>query len=208
MSEQQEQGHRLFAALYDRFSAGPERRFLGPLRKRLAGGLTGRVLEVGAGTGATLPYYPSAAQVIATEPDPHMLRRARARLAELGLANVELRQEAGEALSFDDATFDHVVSTLVLCTVRDQPRALREIRRVLKPGGSLRFIEHVRNDNSRVWGTVQDVIAPVWRWCGAGCNPNRRTLPAIVDAGFAIEWMEERRIAPGTPAIYGVARPA
>jgi len=188
-------------------SAPGERRFGRQIRERLLGGLHGCVLETGAGTGHSFPYYRPEARVVATEPDPHMLRRAERRLAELGLSNIEVRRADAQSLPFDDASFDHVVTTLVLCTVRDVPRALAEARRVLKPDGSFLFWEHVRNDNSRVWGTVQDVIAPVWRWCGAGCNPNRRTQQAIEDAGFAIEWMEERRIAPGTPAIYGVARP-
>ena len=207
MAEQQERGHRWFAALWDTMSAPGERRFGRQIRERLLGGLHGRVLETGAGTGHSFPYYRPEARVVATEPDPHMLRRAEQRLAELGLSNIEVRRADAQSLPFDDASFDHVVTTLVLCTVRDVPRALAEARRVLKPDGSFLFWEHVRNDNSRVWGTVQDVIAPAWRWCGAGCNPNRCTQQAIEDAGFAIEWMEERRIAPGTPAIYGVARP-
>ena len=207
-AQQQEKGHRWFAALYDRLTAGNERR-LGPrVRPRLAGEAQGRVLEIGAGTGADFEYFPPDAQVVATEPDRYMLERARKRVAELGLSNIELRQAPAEALPFDDGSFDHVISSLVLCTVRDQTKALGEARRVLKPGGTLRFLEHVRNDESRAWGTVQDAITPVWRWLGAGCHPNRRTQQAIEAAGFRIEWVEQLRIAPGTPAIYGVARPA
>jgi ubiquinone/menaquinone biosynthesis C-methylase UbiE len=168
----------------------------------------GRVLEVGAGTGASFPYYPSDAQVVATEPDPHMLARARERLEKLSNANIELRQAPAEQLPFADASFDHVIASLMLCTVRDQPKALAEARRVLKPGGTLRFLEHVRNDESRFWGTVQDVITPVWHWVGAGCNPNRRTQAAIEKAGFQIEWLERIPIGPGTYAIYGAARAA
>jgi ubiquinone/menaquinone biosynthesis C-methylase UbiE len=208
VGEQQEHGHRWFAAMYDRLGAVSERR-LGPLvRPRLAGEAHGRVLEIGAGTGANFSYYPDDAQVIGTEPDPFMLEQAKKKLSELGRTNIELRQAAAEHLPFEDGAFDHVISSLVLCTVRDQPRALAEAQRVLKPGGTLRFLEHVRNDKSAFWGKVQDVIAPVWRWVGAGCHPNRRTRQAIEDAGFRIEWVEEMRIAPGTPAIYGVARPA
>jgi ubiquinone/menaquinone biosynthesis C-methylase UbiE len=202
-----ERGHRWFAAMYDRTVGGTERA-LGPrVRPRLMGEAHGRVLEVGAGTGASFSYYPPDAQVIATEPDPYMLERARKRLSELDRDGIELRQATAEELPFEDASFDHVVTSLVLCTVRDQPAALREARRVLKPGGTLRFLEHVRNDESRVWGTVQDAITPLWRWFGAGCHPNRRTRQAIEDAGFALDWIEVVRIAPGTPAVYGVARP-
>jgi ubiquinone/menaquinone biosynthesis C-methylase UbiE len=204
----EEQGHRWFAAWYDRITAMSERR-LGPrVRPRLMGEAHGRVLEIGAGTGASFSYYPADAQVIATEPDHYMLERARRRLEGLGRANIELRQTAGEALPFDDASFDHVVSSLVLCTVRDPSRALAEARRVLKPGGTLRFLEHVRNDESRLWGKVQDAITPAWRWASAGCHPNRRTQTAIEAAGFQFEWLERVRIGPGTPAIFGVARPA
>ena len=209
MSEQQpqEQGHRWFAAMYDRITGPGERRFGKQIRGRIAGEAQGRVLEIGAGTGAGFAYYPVGAQVVATEPDPYMLERARRRVAELGLSNIELHQAPAEALPFEDAAFNHVVSTLVLCTARDVPRVLAEARRVLKPDGTFRFWEHVRNEESRVWGTVQDVITPAWRWFGAGCHPNRRTRQAIEDAGFRIEWLEQVRVAPGTPAIYGVARP-
>lgn len=207
MEVQQEQGHRWFAAWYDRLSAANERRLGNKIRPRLMGEAHGRVLEVGAGTGASFSYYPSDAQVVATEPDPYMLARARKRLEELDSGNVELRPAPAEQLPFDDASFDHVITSLVLCTVRDQPKALAEARRVLKPGGTLRFLEHVRNDESRFWGTVQDGIAPIWRWVGAGCNPNRRTREAIEQAGFAIDWLERVPIGPGTYAIYGAARP-
>jgi hypothetical protein len=92
--------------------------------------------------------------------------------------------------------------------VPDAARGLREVRRVLKPGGSFRFLEHVRNDESPFWGRFQDVIAPGWRWFGAGCNPNRRTKGVIEDAGFRFDWIERASTGFGMPAIYGVARPA
>jgi ubiquinone/menaquinone biosynthesis C-methylase UbiE len=187
---------------------GCEARLGKAVRPRLMEGLAGRVLEVGAGTGASFSYYPDGVAVVATEPDPYMLQRARARLERLAASGIELRQAPAERLPFDDASFDHVVSSLVFCTVGDASQALAETRRVLKPGGTFRFLEHVRNDESRFWGGVQDAIAPLWRWFGAGCHPNRRTQAAIERAGYRIEWLERVRIAPGTPAIYGVARPA
>ncbi len=203
----QEQGHRWFAAMYDRLSGAGERRLFNKVRPRIMGEAQGRVLEIGVGTGASLSYYPAEAQVVGTEPDPYMLERARRRLTELGATNIELQQAPAEELPFDDASFDHVVSSLVLCTVRDLSRSLAEARRVLKPEGTFRFMEHVRNDESRFWGTLQDAIVPVWRWCAAGCHPNRRTQQAIEEAGFRVEWLEHFRVAPGTPGIYGVARP-
>jgi ubiquinone/menaquinone biosynthesis C-methylase UbiE len=203
--QQKAKGHRWFAALYDRLSGATERR-LGPkVRPRLMGEAHGAVLEIGAGTGASFSYYPDDARVVATEPDPFMMAQAEKKLAQLGRSNVELRQAPADALPFDDASFDHVVTSLVLCTVPDQSRALAEARRVLKPSGTLRFLEHIRNDESRLAGTVQDVIMPVWRWVGAGCHPNRRTRQAIESAGFRMEWIETIRVAPGIPAIYGVA---
>lgn len=193
--------------MYDRITGPGERRLLGKVRPRIVGDLQGRVLEIGVGTGASFEHYPSQARVTGIEPDPYMLERARRRLAGLGVTNIELQQAPAEQLPFDDASFDHVVSTLVLCTVRDQPRALAEARRVLKTDGTLRFLEHVRNDENGFWGTTQDLIAPAWRWFGAGCSPNRSTQRGIEQAGFHVEWVERIRIAPGTPAIYGVARP-
>ena len=205
MATEQQEGHRLFASWYDRLGAGSERK-LGPLiRPRIAGEAHGQVLEIGAGTGANFSYYPDDASVIATEPDPYMMKRARKKLAELARTNIELRQASAERLPFEAASFDHVISTLVLCSVPDQLRAFAEVRRVLKPDGTFRFLEHVRNDESAFWGTVQDLITPVWRWLGAGCHPNRRTQAALEDTGLRIDWVEQIRIAPGTPAVYGVA---
>ncbi len=208
MSVQQEQGHRWFAALYDRINAGSEQH-LGPrVRAPLLQDLRGRVLEVGAGTGANFGYYPPEAEVVATDPDPFMLERARKKLVESGARNIEQRQAGAASLPFEDASFDHVVSTLVFCTVSDARSALKEIRRVLKPEGTFRFFEHIRNDESAFWGRVHDVLTPAWRWFGAGCHLNRRTHQAIEGAGFRIKRMDRVRVGPGTWAIYGVARRA
>ncbi|MGQ9572037.1 MAG: class I SAM-dependent methyltransferase [Dehalococcoidia bacterium] len=177
----------------------------------------GRVLEIGAGTGTNFPYYHRCDHlqvVIATDPDPHMVKRAERRLHRLGLDKVDLRQALAEELPFDDCTFDTVISVLVLCTVQDLDRSLREIRRVLKPSGQFRFYEHVRSTN-RLEAFTQDVMTPVWKWLGAGCHPNRDIPPAIEKAGFRIA--ELRRLAPFLPIpflaptrphILGVAYPA
>ncbi len=201
-------GHRLFAALWDRIAAPGEQRYGKEIRPRIMGEVRGRVLEIGIGTGASFSYYPAEAQVVGTEPDPYMLERARRRLEELGLGNIELRQAPGEELPFEDASFDHVVTCWVLCHVEDQPRALAEARRLLKPGGTFRFMEHVRNDDSRFWGTFQDAVNPLWRrMLNAGCRLNRHTRREIEDAGFRIEWLERVRGERFMPIIYGVARP-
>lgn len=180
-----------------------ERGVLGQLRASIAGGASGQVLEIGAGTGANFPYYRAAAKVVATEPDPYMLRRARKRAVDLGL-DIEIHRSPAEALPFADQSFDSVVSTLVLCTVTDQARSLAEVRRVLKPGGSFRFIEHVRARG--LLGRLQDALTPIWRWFGAGCHPNRRTARSIEAAGFEITEMQARSILL-TPLVAGVARP-
>jgi ubiquinone/menaquinone biosynthesis C-methylase UbiE len=198
-----EKGHRWFAALYDRMNRAEERGFLGEMRKQLLGDLTGDVLEIGAGTGANFEHYPTNVQVTALEPDPFMLKRAAKKLAALGRTNISLQQAPAERLPFDDATFDVVVSTLVLCTVRDVPRALAEIRRVLKPGGQLHFIEHVRSKG--FGGRAQDLIRPIWGWCSAGCHPNRRTLDALRAAGFDFDIMERRTMLSFVPIIRGTA---
>ncbi len=202
-----DKGHRWFAAFWDRTSAVSERTHGPKIRPRIMGEVSGDVLEIGVGTGASFSYYPDDARVIAIEPDPYMIERAHKRLAKEGNTNIQLRQAAAEELPFDDASFDHVVASLVFCSVRDQAQAFAEVRRVLRPDGTFRFWEHIRNDDSRFWGTVQDAITPIWRWVGAGCHPNRRTQQAIEDAGLHIEWVEKFRAAPGTPEIYGVARP-
>lgn len=198
-------GHRWFAATYDLLSRWSERRVLGQFRPFVAGAATGRVLEIGAGTGASFPYYRQEAVevLIATEPDPFMLRRARKRARELGL-DIEFHQARAEALPFADGAFDVVVLTLVLCTVADPARALAEVGRVLKPDGSFRFMEHVRDDG--VVGQIQDLLTPAWRWFGAGCHLNRRTAASIEAAGFEIVEMQERRL-PLMPLLIGVARP-
>jgi ubiquinone/menaquinone biosynthesis C-methylase UbiE len=198
-----EKGHRWFAALYDRISRGGERAQVAAIRQELLRDLRGDVLEIGAGTGANFEHYPGDARVVALEPDPHMLKRAKEKLRP----NIELRQAPAEALPYPDQSFDVVVSTLVLCTVRDLPRSLSEIKRVLRPGGRLVFIEHIRAEGFS--GRVQDVIKPVWSYFAAGCNVNRRTESAFDDAGLRISTLTRTKFAPVVmPVIYGVAEPA
>jgi len=182
-------GHRWFAAMYDLTGRLGERR-LKPLRQFAAGGASGRVLELGCGTGANFAYYDwdQIESLDATEPDPFMLRRAEAKAQMLppeARAKLTLHQMPAEALAFPDETFDAVVATLVLCTVREVERTLTEIRRVLKPGSALRLLEHVRSDGFA--GKAEDLIEPAWGRLFAGCHPNRRTEEALRNAGLRLE---------------------
>jgi ubiquinone/menaquinone biosynthesis C-methylase UbiE len=199
-------GHRWHASFYDRLMRSTERRIMADLRARVLGPLEGTVLEVGAGTGANLPYYTRAARVVATEPDPYMLEKARERLRDVNHPAIDLKLASAEALPFPDASFDHAVATLVFCTVPDPERALREVRRVLKPTGRFHFVEHVRGEG--LVGRVQDALRPVWKFFAAGCVINRRTAELIESAGFVIESLERRRLQFGVPLLVGVARPA
>ncbi|HEY8767601.1 MAG TPA: class I SAM-dependent methyltransferase [Dehalococcoidia bacterium] len=131
--------------------------------------------------------------MIVSEPDPFMLEKAKKRLQELGPTNIELVQFPAENIPYEDGSFDHVVSSMVFCSVGEPKRALAEVRRVLKPTGTFRFIEHVRARNP-VWGRLQDLIVPFWSWLGAGCHPNRRTLDSMTEAGLEVT----ESPAPGT----------
>lgn len=202
-------GHKWFAARYDRMLAFQEKRYLGAVREDLLKDVNGAVLEIGAGTGANFPYYRNGARVTATEPDPYMLERARKRAAEV-TANIELQQVAAEDLPFPNDTFDFVVDTLVLCSVRDPALALSEMKRVLKPGGEMRLYEHVRYEQG-FGAFIQDVITPVWRWFGAGCHPNRDTGRTVREAGFEVvserqEMAPVPRLIPSRPHLRLVAR--
>ena len=180
-------------ALYDavvRRSRGLER-----ARAALLADVRGRVLEIGAGTGLNAPHYPGGAEVTFTEPDPRMARR------------LEVVRAAAEELPFADASFDVVVSTLVLCTVADLGRSLQEVRRVLAPGGTLRFIEHVRGPDGSRLARWQDRANPLWRRLAGGCNCNRTTLAALAAEGFEVDAHLLPFAPPLTRPVYaGAAR--
>ena len=187
---------RIFAALYDRQLRPLEDGWLGQRRAALLGDLGGRVLEVGAGTGANLAFYRQASEVVACEPDPAMRKRLAAKLAAAPVP-VELSDAAAEALPFAGARFDVVVSTLVLCTVPDPAAALAEVARVLRPGGRLAFLEHVRAQGRLA--TWQDRLTPMQVWLAGGCHPNRDLEAAITAAGFTIGPLERFEPSPNSP---------
>jgi ubiquinone/menaquinone biosynthesis C-methylase UbiE len=180
---------RLFALTYDRQTAKVERAGLRALRETLLMDASGRVLEIGAGTGANLALYGKGVESLTlTDPELPMLRRLDRKLNG-HLPKPTMLRAPAEDLPFEDDTFDTVVSTLVLCGVDDQPRALREVRRVLRPGGRLLFLEHVRSDEPGLART-QDRMNGVNRFV-AGCECNRPTLSTIRAAGFEVAELEQ-----------------
>lgn len=193
---------RFFALTYDRQIAGTERAGLTDFRAQLLAGAAGQVLEIGGGTGHNLPHYgPAVDSLTITEPQPQMLRRLQRKARQQAPAAQVLRAPA-ENLPFEDGTFDVVVSTLVLCGVDDQPRALREVRRVLRPGGQFLFIEHLRADDPGL-ARLQDRLNWLNRLVVC-CDCNRPTLASIQDAGFTITHLEHMTL-PKAPKFVGPA---
>ena len=167
--------------LSDGLCAVVERGGLGEWRRWLASGARGRTLDVGCGTGRGLPLYGPGVRAIGLDPAWDSLGRARRRAP-----GVPLVQGSAEALPFRAGTFDTVVSSLVFCSVAEPARGLAEVKRVLRPDGRLRMIEHVRS--RRAWkAAFQDRVQPLWTWVSGGCHPNRETERAVESAGLAIE---------------------
>jgi ubiquinone/menaquinone biosynthesis C-methylase UbiE len=180
--------HPIFARCYARVGHLMDAE-IGDHRRRLLAGLTGRVLEVGAGNGLNFPHYPAAVtEVLAIEPEPYLCRLA---LAAARQAPVPIRVVAGtaEALPAPDGAVDVVVASLVLCTVTDLNQALADTRRVLRQGGKLRFYEHVRAEDPRL-ARWQDRLQRPWGWLVGGCHPNRDTVAAITAAGLRLEQLD------------------
>jgi ubiquinone/menaquinone biosynthesis C-methylase UbiE len=211
MSDLSQFQHPRFARMYERMSAESERRGTAMYRDRALAGLAGRVVEVGAGNGMNFSHYPNTVtEVVAVEPEDHL--RGLAERAAAG-APVPVRVLAGHALALpvEDGGFDAAVASLVLCSISDTSAALAEIRRVLKPGGELRFFEHVRSE--KPWfGLLQDAFTPIQSRAAGGCHPNRDTAAAIRAAGFDIEELDRvyyapLRFYPRHAHILGRARP-
>jgi ubiquinone/menaquinone biosynthesis C-methylase UbiE len=200
---------RIFAGGYDRIMAGPEKAVLRSHRKALLDRAGGSVLEIGGGTGANLPFYGEGVdELVVTEPEESMARRLERKLAGSSLPVRVIRARA-EELPFEEESFDMVVSTLVLCMVDDPAKALEELHRVLRSGGRLVFLEHVRSEDPRL-ARWQDRLHGVQVCLGRGCHCNRRTLESIERAGFAVEELEHDRLRKAPPIVQpliaGVAR--
>lgn len=182
--------HPIFARMYSRMSSKMEEAGVAEHRVRLLTGLVGRVVEVGAGNGLNFSHYPqSVTEVIAVEPEPYL--RARAKLAAQD-SSVKISVVDGDAeyLPVEDASVDAAVTSLVLCSVGDPTKALKEIRRVLRPGGELRFYEHVLASDTRL-ARVQRLADPFWKRFAGGCRLTRNTLETIQAAGFVVDEYEQ-----------------
>jgi SAM-dependent methyltransferase len=202
----------LFAnVLYPRFRKAAKEHGEDRYRIELLEGLSGRVLELGCGDGANFTLYPdSVTELVAVEPEEHLRERAES-AARSAACPVRVVPGFAEGLPAGDGEFDAAVAALVLCSVRDQRAALAELMRVIRPGGELRFFEHVRAD-ARLHAAAQLAVQPVWSRLGGGCHLARDTEQAIRAAGFEIERYEHFEFAPGFleklagPHILGVAR--
>ena len=202
--------HPLFARLFDRLSPLMERE-AGEHRDELLAGLTGRVVEIGAGNGQNFGHYPpTVEEVVALEPEDYL--RAKAQQAAGGAAvRVIVRDGVADPLPLDTNEFDAAVASLVLCTVPDAGRALAELRRVLRPGGELRFLEHVRSESRRK-ARIQERLddSGLWPRFGGGCHCARNTVEAIAAADLTVERVRTFNLGPGwthtNPHVLGLAR--
>lgn len=204
--------HPVFARVYDRLSAGAEDSGEGEHRAALLAGARGRVIEVGAGNGLNFAHYPATVdEVVAVEPEPYLRGKAEA-ATRAAAVPVSVVDGVADALPAADGTFDVAVASLLLCSVPQPSTALAELHRVLRPGGELRFYEHVRAHGTTAAALQRGLDGSrLWPALAGGCHLSRDTLAAIADAGFTIE--RSRRFpfpaGPlGLPHVLGLARRA
>jgi SAM-dependent methyltransferase len=196
---------RGFTAAYDWLLKGTEEAGLREMRRETLSRATGRTIDLGAGTGANLGLYPAAVtELTLAEPDPHMLRKLRPRAEEAGV-EAEIVEAGAEDLPFEDSSFDTAVFTLVLCTVPDPDAALAEAARVLKPGGRLLFVEHVRAEEPGL-ARWQDRLEGPWRFFGDGCHCNRDTAASIEAARFTLETLDKDELPKSPPIVRPMIR--
>lgn len=195
---------RMFSALYDRGLKGTEDAGLREMRRELLAGARGRTIEIGAGTGANLDLYPeSVSDLVLAEPDPHMLKQLRSKARR----EIQIVEAPAERLPFEDASFDTAVFTLVLCTVPDPDATLREVSRVLRPGGQMLFLEHVRAEDPGL-ARWQDRLEKPWRFLGDGCHCNRDTVATIEASPLKLESAERGSLPKSPPLVRPLVRGA
>jgi ubiquinone/menaquinone biosynthesis C-methylase UbiE len=191
---------RGFAALYDRAFEATEEAGLREMRRQVLSEAQGRTIDIGAGTGANLDLYPAAiTDLVLTEPDPHMLKQLRVKVAESGV-DAEAIDAPAEMLPFPDSSFDTAVFTLVLCTAPNPQAALAETARILKPGGRLLFLEHVRAEDPGL-ARWQDRLEKPWRFIGDGCHCNRDTVASIEASPLELERAEHGKLPKAPPIV-------
>lgn len=201
--------HPVFAQLYPRMARAMERAGMAEHRAALLAGLAGEVVEIGAGSGANFAHYPATVtRVLAVEPEPHLRAVAQA-AARRAPVPVEVIDGLAERLPVADGGTEAVVCALVLCSIPDQAVALREIRRVLVPGGQFRFLEHVRADTPGMARVQRFMDATFWPRIAGGCRTGRDTITAVERAGFTIERLDRFRMpemrTPTSGHVLGVA---
>jgi ubiquinone/menaquinone biosynthesis C-methylase UbiE len=175
---------KLFARYYDGFMNPIENKYISRWRKELLTHAKGKVLEIGAGTGINFPLYTQCTNVTAIEPNPYMIEKAELRKKQASVP-ITIIEGKAEKLPFQNEQFDTIVVTLVLCSVNDQRIALEEMKRVLKPNGTVLFLEHVEMEQ-KVYSGLQKIVTPVWKHICDGCHLNRKTEKSIIDSGFKV----------------------
>jgi len=196
---------RGFTALYDRCMQGTEDAGLREMRREALATASGRTVDLGAGTGANVELYPEAVtELVLAEPDPHMLKKLRAKAGREGVP-AEVVEAPAEKLPFEDSSFDTAVFTLVLCTVPDPAAALAEASRVLRPGGKLIFVEHVRAEDAGL-ARWQDRLERPWRFLGDGCHCNRDTVATIEASPLTLDRVERGELPKAPPLVRPLVR--
>ncbi|WP_020672489.1 class I SAM-dependent methyltransferase [Amycolatopsis nigrescens] len=202
--------HPLFARMYPRIAAWAETHGAAEHRAELLAGVTGRVIEVGAGHGVNFPHYPhTVTEVVAVEPEP-ALRAQAEKAARISTVPITVVDGVAEELPAEDASFDVVVTSLVLCSISDPTAALGEARRVLRPEGELRFYEHIRA-HEQGFARYQRAVDLLWPYLAGGCHVSKPTDRTIAEAGFTIDQIRHFRFpsakAPSSPCVIGHASP-
>lgn len=200
----------LLSKLYDNIMKDAENKGLRDWRRMLLSDISGDVLELGSGTGANLEFYPpTIKRLVLIEPSPYMQQRLKEKISLNKLSNIEILSDKAECLPFVDASFDVVVCTLVLCSVKNLEKTLFEIHRILRPQGKLIFIEHIAAINNTKRYRWQCRLEFLWKYIAAGCHLTRCTGDAIINAGFKMIELNQqsmRGVPPIVrPSIRGVA---